>query len=130
MTRRMNIRLHVTLAVLPAVSIGGCDFPPLCTDENRPAVIVEVRNVRTGDPEADGVDGVLIEEGYADSLIVWQQADGVPLTLAGGFERAGTYTIEINKSGFATWRREGVRVEEGECGPKTHRLTARIEAAD
>lgn len=128
----MKMGLQMMLAVMLVVYTGGCDFGnPVCTGEAEPAVLVEVRHAQTGLPEADGVRGVLVEDGYTDSLIIWEETEeDVPLALAGGFERAGTYTVEINKSGFETWRRDGIRVEDGECGPKIRRLTARIEPVE
>ena len=112
--------------------LAGCDFGnPICPTVADPAVIVEVRNAVTEAPEAENAEGVLIDGNYIDSLRIKEETDeGIPVALAGGFERAGTYTVRIDKPGFQTWTREGVDVDEGECGPETERLNARIEPTE
>lgn len=109
--------------------LAGCDFGnPICPAVAEPAVIAEVRNAVTDDPEAEDARGVLVDEEYTDSLRVNEETDEViPTALAGGFERAGAYTVRVEKQGFQTWTRDGVDVDDGECGPETERLTARIE---
>jgi hypothetical protein len=93
-------------------------------------VVVEVRNSATGDPEAGNAMGVLIDGSYTDSLRAKEMTEEGLLSLAGGAERTGTYTIRIEKQGFETWTREGVDVDEGTCGPKTERLNAHLKPAD
>lgn len=94
-------------------------------------MIVEVRNAVTDDPEAENATGVLIDGEYTDSLQVDEETgEGIPLSLAGGLGRAGTYTVRVEKPGFQTWTREDVDVDDGECGPETERLTARLEPTE
>lgn len=118
--------------LLPTLVLAGCDFGnPICPAVAEPAVIVEVRSAATGAPEAKNASGVLVDGTYTDSLRVTEETgEGIPLALAGGFERAGTYTVRIEKPGFEAWVRDGVEVDEGECGPKTERLTARLEPTE
>jgi hypothetical protein len=106
----------------------GCDVgTPICPAVVEPAVIVEVRNAVTNAPEADRVDGVLVDGTYTDSLRVQEETDdGLPVALAGGYGRAGTYTVRIEAPGVQTWTRE-VTVDDGECGPNTKRLQATLE---
>lgn len=126
------MRVFTLLAVCTCLLLAGCDFGnPICPAVVEPAVIVEVRNAVTDDPEAENADGMLIDGEYTDSLRVTEETDdGIPVALAGGFGRAGTYTVRVEKPGFRTWMREDVDVDEGECGSETERLTARIQPAE
>ncbi|PSQ85956.1 MAG: hypothetical protein BRD42_06890 [Bacteroidetes bacterium QS_3_64_15] len=123
------MRVFSFLAACTFLFLAGCDFGnPICPAVAEPAVIVEVRNAVTDDPEAENADGVLIDGEYTDSLRVNEETDeGILIALAGGFERAGTYTVCVEKPRFQTWTREDVDVDDGECGPETERLTARME---
>lgn len=126
------MRVFSFVAACAFLLLIGCDFGnPICPAVAEPAVIVEVRNAVTDDPEAENADGVLVDGEYTDSLRINEETDeGIPVALAGGFERAGTYAVRIDKPGFQTWTREGVDVDEGKCGPKTKRLKARTEPTE
>jgi hypothetical protein len=130
--RRLRFFLFALFPVL--FFLAGCDsigLPGLgCSAEAEPALVVEVRNSATGDPEAGNAMGVLIDGSYTDSLRAKEMTEEGLLSLAGGAERTGTYTIRIEKQGFETWTREGVDVDEGTCGPKTERLNAHLKPAD
>lgn len=128
--RDIDMRFWHSLGLgLAAILFAACEFvTPICPASAEPAIIVEVRNAATGVPEARGVDGTLREESYTDSLRVVEETEaGTPSALAGGFERGGTYTIRLQKDGFETWTRDGVHVEEGECGPDTRRIRAELK---
>lgn len=126
------MRVFLFLAAFTFLLLAGCDFGnPICDAAVEPAVIVEVRNAVTDDPEAENATGVLIDGEYTDSLQVDEETgEGIPLSLAGGLGRAGTYTVRVEKPGLQTWTREDVDVDDGECGPETERLTARLEPTE
>ena len=65
--------------------LTGCDFGnPICPAVVEPAVIVEVRNTVTDNPEAENADGVLIDREYTDSLRIYEETgEGIPVALAG-----------------------------------------------
>lgn len=128
----MRGRGSIILGVGIALIVAGCDFGnPICPAVAEPAVTVEVRNGTTESPAADGATGLLIDGAYTDSMRVVEETEsGEPLALGGGYERAGTYTVRIEKSGFAPWTRTGVQVSEGPCGPETRRLTAFLEPVE
>lgn len=109
----------------------GCDFGnPICPAVVEPAVVVEVRNAETDAPEAQNAEGILTNGSSVDTMhVTTETPNGIPLALA-GMGRAGTYTILIEMTGFKTWAREGVHVEEGTCGPETETLTARLEPTE
>ena len=121
------MRALSSLAVAVIFSLlAGCDVQsPICLDSVEPAIIVEARSGATGPLDADGVTGVLIEGSYRDTMRVFEESR--PLTLEGGYERSGTYTVAVRKRGFEPWIKPMVYVAEGECGPETKRLTAELE---
>jgi hypothetical protein len=123
------MRISGLLTVGALLLVMGCDFGnKVCPSIVEPAVVVEVRNAATDAPEAQNADGILVEGSYIDTMHVKTETkDGIPLALAGGMGRAGTYAILIEKTGFKTWMRAGVHVDDGTCGPETETLTARIE---
>lgn len=97
------------LAACTVLSVAGCNFGnPSRPAIAKPAVSVEIRRAVTDDPEADNADGVLLDGSYTDPLRVNEETDeGIPVVLPGGFERAGTCTVRVEKPGFQTWTREG-----------------------
>jgi hypothetical protein len=46
-----------------------------------------------------------------------------------GLGRAGTFTVTVSRTGYQTWTKTGVEVEQGTCGPETVQLTARLKPA-
>lgn len=97
------------------------------------AVDVEVVDASTGAYVARGASGVVTEGAYADSLRAVgfrgvHPADTVT-TLGAALGRAGVYTVRVQRPGYATFERAGVRVATDECGVVTTRLTARLAPA-
>lgn len=126
-----NVRLLVLIVIgLFLLLSVGCDSGgggTICPLVAEPAVVVEVRNANTGKPEAEGAIGILVNGSYTDSMgIHAKNADGIPVSLAGGYERSGIYTVRIEKPGFQTWLKEEVYVERRECGPETEMLLAQL----
>lgn len=126
--RQYLFSLALSLVVF---SLTGCEHtivdPVACPAVVEPAVVVEIRNARTGAPEADSALGVLRDGDYVDTMrVAGVTSEGRPLSLQGAMERAGTYDVQIEKQGFRPWTRESVTVESGECGPQTRRLTAEL----
>ena len=131
----LNLRRWTSSGVMLAVLCGtllftGCDAlvdSKVCPASVEPAVVVEVRNAVTGVPEAKNADGRLIDGSYNDSMRVPSgNSEGVPTALAGADERAGTYTVLVEKQNFESWSQSGIEVSEGECGVKTERVTAEL----
>ena len=119
MIRRPGARI-ASFAILSAAPWTACFEPigPSCTLEAVAGIAVDLRR-ESGQslPVADAVgralDGedVVELEPFADQLV-------------GAWERPGTYTVTVDKPGFETWVRTGVRVEAGEC----HVVPVRLEA--
>ncbi|MFW6040040.1 MAG: hypothetical protein ACOC9N_03075 [Gemmatimonadota bacterium] len=115
------------LGTLVLVTLStGCDLvsAPVCTTSVEPGIVVEVYHADTGEPAAEGARGRVRDGTFSDSLWVHGARDGRLHSLAGAWERAGTYEVEVVKEGFLTWTREDVEVEEGECHVRTVELRA------
>ena len=110
------IRSHFSRVVLAitAAWAGGCQAIGItCTDVGRFAVNVQVRNARTGTPEADGALLIIRNDVYVDSM---RGRAGGPPVLAAGPEQTGTFEVRVEKAGFRAWQRNNVRVgRSGAC---------------
>src|SRR5690606_22659390 len=84
-----------------AVALGGCGevFGIACTGEQRPNLIVEVRESATGEPAAWGATGIALHEGGRRTEL---GALFDSLRLQGSWEReqAGEYDITVRKPGY------------------------------
>jgi hypothetical protein len=101
---------------------------PSCLDTLQTAgIVVDIRDARTSDPAALGATGTVEDGAYMENLVPFgTAAPGVLLSLAGAFNRAGTYDVQVHKSGYLDWSAPGVRVLEGACGVIPVPLTANL----
>ena len=109
-----------------AASISGCSLlvdPVLCTDEIRPALIVEVRDSVSGEFVGPGARVTAVDGSFIETVVTTSEATGYALA----HERAGNYTITAEQEGYQLWRRDGVRVTRDECHVRTVYLTARLK---
>ena len=114
--------------LLLVTALAGCETvsgpPEVCLAIAEPAISVTTRSAETGGPIGDVL--VVARDGtYADSART-TVVDGAARPVGVANERAGTYDVTAEKEGFATWSRTGVTVEQGDCGPVTVELTARL----
>jgi hypothetical protein len=106
----------------------GCRLgPAVCDTGVYPAITLEVRDATTGAPAAEDARGIVRDGAFVDSLRPAGSINGVPLSLAAATERAGTYSIEVHKVGYAVWTADNVRVGSGECGVEPVVLQAALE---
>lgn len=108
--------------VVAISGIAGCGIftgPVACTDEYVPGITVDVRDSQSGAQITDGVRVIARDGAFADT------AENSHLAVA--FERAGTYTVTVEKDGYQTWSRSGVRVSRDECHVRTVALTAQLQ---
>lgn len=109
--------------IVSAAFLGACGddlIAPVCTLEARASLMVQV---------VDSVSGAVIPEptvwvkdgAFVDTLRV---REGVA---AGPYERAGTYDVHVEETGFAPWVLKGVEVTENRCHVETRELTARLQ---
>jgi hypothetical protein len=65
------------------------------------------------------------EGAYVDSARMYGD---VPVETVGlAEERAGTYEVSVERTGYRSWHRAGVRVTADECHVRTVSLTARLQ---
>jgi hypothetical protein len=105
-------------------SLAACDSSSdsfhACTTDLRPAIAVKIEDSVSKLPIEHGVSGYVRDGDYVDSLRVF---DGFSKGIA-ATERPGVYTVVVMKSGYQTWKRDGVRVDHDEC----HVLTVTLDA--
>jgi hypothetical protein len=102
-------------AILPlTLLLAGCPSanPVACTAEAIASVTVELHDAVTGSPIAQGARGMLREGAYTDSMVALGPATLMP---AQTWERAGTYTVTVEKPGYQGATRENVVVARGRC---------------
>ena len=124
------MRISPSVLLMCAVSIG-CSNPFdggwVCTDQFVPGIVVEIRDAGTGIPVAEEARGAVREGTYVDSLRPGFSAASDPSLLLSRFaagERAGTYSVEIQRSGYQTWTANNVVVVSDRCHVITQRLRA------
>ena len=112
---RMN-DLRILAIVIASGAGTACGLTPVCTLEARPGISAVVRDSVTGAGLAVGTIAVAREGVFLDTL------RGVDSLLWGVYERAGTYQLQVSRSGYQSWSRNGVRVSGGDCHVETARV--------
>lgn len=110
MRRVLSFGTLLLASVLAGCSDDGSG-PIFCTEEYRAGITVEITDSATGLAAAEGATLTIREGEYVES---WTDSFG-GLTLAGAWERAGTYDVTVAKDGYHTWIRTGVVVDADEC---------------
>lgn len=118
----MTRAIPLLLLVLSGCDLGGT----ICDQSVTPGLVVVVLDAATGEPAADGAVGIARDGAYVDTLRVFESRDGRATSLAGADERAGRYTVVVQKTGYAPWQQDGLTVREGECHVRQIRVTARL----
>lgn len=120
----IGCRLGMLLATAVVVAACGVISAPLaCTDEARPALFVDIRDSVSGDFVGAGARAIAVDGSYADTAFAEMTA--FPYLLA--FERAGTYTVTVERSDYQTWTRSGIAVRDGRCHVQTVALIALLQ---
>jgi hypothetical protein len=123
---------------LESVWLIGCHNPfggaYACPAVINPAVVVEIRDAQTQAPLANDARGAVHDGAYVDSLVPFEGtgSGAGPLLLfsrRAADERPGSYSVEVNHPGYRAWTMSGVRVFTGQCGVKTHRVSALLRPA-
>ena len=121
-------RLTRAAAGILLLAIGACSSsatdPVICTAEARPALVVEIRDAKTLAPIAAAAVVEVRDGSFVETLSPGQDGFVTQLQRWGVYERAGTYTIEVRRSGYATLTLAGIVVGRDQC----HVITRTIQA--
>jgi hypothetical protein len=131
-------RTSCSALVLGSVTLAACHNPfggaYYCPAMISPAIVVEIRDARTGAPLANDARGAVHDGAYIDSLAPYEGTGtgAGPLLLfsrRAADERPGNYSVEVNHPRYRAWTLSGVRAIAGPCGVKTRRISASLELA-
>ena len=111
------MRLTTTGLFLLAAATGGCSsFTPIaCTTDYRPGLTIEVRDARTNAPIAAASTIVIRDGDYVETLSNPVGGGGTDLSKSGAYERAGTYSVQVSRAGYASQTFSGIVVTRDEC---------------
>ena len=131
MTRTGGL-VPIQLSVLLAAGLlVACDDSPMsCTASVEPAMVVSVEDSLDGSPVAAEATALAVDGAFGEALRPHgHNTVGELTSLAGPDERAGTYMVTVDKTGYAEWRQTDIRVTADECHVRTVNLTARLQRA-
>ena len=113
----MKNPIGYTAVLLVSIALGCSKSPTVCLSIGSFAITVVVRNASTGSPAASGATLIVRDGQFADSVTgVYTGAAEVNATLLEAvLDRPATYDVTVRKSGFETWSREDIAVDQGEC---------------
>jgi hypothetical protein len=126
----LRVLLLAPLGLAPlGLAACGLPFSPdrMCTLEYRPGLLVHVRDAATHWPISGGATVVARDGAFVDTL---HHADftvsGDVLSLAGAYERAGTYSVRVEHPGYIPLEWPEAVVSDGPCGIRTLALIANL----
>jgi hypothetical protein len=110
-------------ATLRVVRVGS-----VCTEEARPALLVGLTDSIVPNTTILTNVSVVARDGtYRDSVFRASPSAPPPNELlALAYERAGTYEVTVNATGYRPWVRSGIVVQRDPCHVVTVPLTARL----
>ena len=107
------------------VFVAACTTPSSfegCTEEARPALIIDVVDNATGQPVTEGLSGRVWDGDFTRGLA----APPGTGTLSGPSERPGVYDVAIHADGFRSDTLRAIRVSADECHVITEERTVRL----
>ena len=114
------MRASAPAAIAISLLLGACTDPGACTLNIEPGITVRALEAGTGKNVTDGAQGTVVEGTFADSLRPAQVDEaGRVLLLSAVDERAGTYDVFVERSGYQAVSQSGVRVTEDDCHVNT-----------
>jgi hypothetical protein len=122
----MRIPLFPTIGIVAMAAVSlSCKSPvQVCNLNFVYGLTVVVTDSVSGTPLVGLETHVEIRDGaYVDTL---EQMS--PTEYLGAGERAGTYSVKVQRSGYRVWLSNGIRVREDECHVIPVRVNARIQA--
>jgi hypothetical protein len=109
---------------------GNCDSESVgnVCSERRPAIVLDVVDSVSNAPAAAAAHAeVRLNGGYTAVLIAVSPS---VMELSPDLGEPGVHEVTVSKDAYQTWRRSDVRVENGECGVVTTRLSVRLQRLD
>jgi hypothetical protein len=106
------------------IPLIACGCPTNCPEDDDPVVglVISARNSGNGIPIVNPTI-TLTDGAYQETMI---PRDPTGITFMGAVERAGTYTVTIQKEGFKTTTVQNVNVPQRFCHVQTQTLTVNI----
>ncbi|MES2177119.1 MAG: carboxypeptidase-like regulatory domain-containing protein [Gemmatimonadota bacterium] len=110
--------------------LAGCDAykftdgSQVCTTEARAGITISVRDSVTDALAGRGSRIIATSGSYADTARFSGNQDG-PFALV--YERAGTYVVTVEQTGYKTWTKSGVEVTKAVCHVNGVDLVARLQ---
>jgi hypothetical protein len=104
-------------------TVVACSDPTVCTLSFVYGIVVRVEDSASGAHAGSGALLVLRDGAYIESTE--ESFDGLHLHGAG--ERAGVYTVTVEKPTYHDWAQKNVRVTAGACHVHPVSLTARLQ---
>ena len=125
-----SLRPGLVLALGSAVCssvLAGCDAltSPVCTEEAVIGLTVQVRDSVTNQPIGSGTIGTARDGAYTETLSSYPGGDD--LTFYGAVERAGSYFVNVTRTGYQPWQRADVTVSSGTCHVIPVQVQARLQ---
>ncbi|HYW30985.1 MAG TPA: hypothetical protein VE869_05705 [Gemmatimonas sp.] len=127
----MNVIVRTMIAGSGALALSACGIMGSvdCIQPMYPVIVVEIRDARTGAPLASEARGTIRSATLVDSLRPAEYSTSDPAVMLSrqAYGPSGTYTVEVQRTGYATWTAAGVRVDRGSCNLDTRRLVASLQ---
>lgn len=115
------------LLAAAAACESASDPGPVCPAVVLPALNVTVLDSLSGNNITPGTSLILrTAAGAVADSVVAPVTPGGPLTQYGVGHEGGVYSITLRKTGYYTWTKNGIQVQQESCGPKTVNLTVRL----
>ena len=115
--------MRLLILVLFTLSLTAACSDPICTLSFDYGIVVRVEDSVSGAPAASGARLVLRDGAYLEST----EENLAGLYLNGAGERAGDYTVTVQKPTYHDWVRTNVRVTADACHVHSVSLTARLQ---
>ena len=98
----------------PQVLKDSVTITIVCTAESRPGLSVFVRDSITGAFAGNGATMRAMSVTWSDSVVVPASADWYT-SWSTAWERAGTYSVTVERDGYLPWRRDSIVVSHDLC---------------
>ena len=118
-------KLILLLCCTPLLLAMTCenDDPIYCTQEAKAGLNVTVLNSQTNTPIVEDVIITAQDGSYQETL---EYFPGGEFVFSGAYERTGTYTITVTKTGFQTFTSQPITVTKDECLVIPQQLTVNL----